>query len=100
MSSDSQYDVSKRQDVLNERLTLDGKRIRLADLQVQSTEDSPESKKHWLKRCWAACNDFLAGMYTGESCAGTHHSERRNSQAETTGSGTNDHDSPAQGKDS
>jgi hypothetical protein len=65
---------------------LDGRRIRLADLQGQVTQPAAgevsESRKHWLKRCWAACNDFLAGMYTGESCAGTPHSERGTSVKE------------------
>lgn len=62
------------------RPTLDGQRTRLSDLQSQrgdavgSGEAQPE--QHRLKRIWSACNDFLMGMYTGESCAGTPHSER------------------------
>lgn len=66
--------------------TLDGRRIRLADLQSQGTRSQPTTgdlhSQHWLKRVWAACNDFLAGMYTGESCAGTPHSERKSAHGE------------------
>ena len=68
--------------------TLDGRRIRLADLQSQVTTSQLNhgdgAKPHWLKRFWAACNDFLAGMYTGESCAGTPHSERNSLRKDIT----------------
>lgn len=64
------------------RATFDGRRTSLADLQSQTSRPGDEGEdtrfKHRLKRVWAACNDFLAGMYTGESCAGTPHSERPN----------------------
>ena len=66
---------------LQSKPTLDGRRISLADIQSQVTPFQPKqgygAKQHWFKRFWAACNDFLAGMYTGESCAGTPHSERQ-----------------------
>lgn len=84
--SDSGQDNAAIDRPLSNKPTLDGRRIRLADLQAQVTQpasgDGSEPQKHWLKRCWAACNDFLAGMYTGESCAGTPHSERGTSVKE------------------
>lgn len=68
--------------------TLDGRRIRLADLQSRATTSQlahdDGAKPHWLKRFWVACNDFLAGMYTGESCAGTPHSERNSLRKDNT----------------
>lgn len=52
--------------------TLDGRRLGLDGLKL------PEANgKTRLKRLLRRISEFLAGMYTGESCAGTPHSERK-----------------------
>lgn len=61
--------------------TFDGKRVQLGELNLPS-EPQRGGALSRLRRNLAL---FLAGMYTGESCAGTPHSERRNR------SGKNDH---------
>lgn len=53
--------------------TLDGKRVQLEELKLPSEPERAGPLRR-LRRNLAL---FLAGMYTGESCAGTPHSERR-----------------------
>jgi len=54
------------------QVTLDGKRLGLRELNM-GVEAGPGKFKRFLRRL----SEFLAGMYTGESCAGTPHSERK-----------------------
>lgn len=56
----------------NKEPTLDGKRLGMRDLNM-GVEIGPGR----LKRFFRNLSEFLAGMYTGESCAGTPHSERK-----------------------
>ena len=51
--------------------TLDGRRLGLNELNL-GVEPQRGRWQRWLY----AFSQFLAGMYTGESCAGTPHSER------------------------
>lgn len=53
--------------------TFDGKRVQLGELNLPSAPQRGGALSR-LRRNLAL---FLAGMYTGESCAGTPHSERR-----------------------
>jgi hypothetical protein len=57
--------------------TFDGKRVKLGELNL------PAEPRHtgFLQRLRRNLGLFLAGMYTGESCAGTPHSERRHRSA-------------------
>lgn len=53
--------------------TFDGRRVKLGELNLP-----PEPRRSGpLQRLRRNLALFLAGMYTGESCAGTPHSERR-----------------------
>jgi hypothetical protein len=54
--------------------TLDGKRLRLHELNLGISGDSTKDGR--IQRFFRNLSQFLAGMYTGESCAGTPHSER------------------------
>lgn len=54
------------------QLTLDGKRLGMHELNMGV--DAGPGK---LKRIFRNLSAFLAGMYSGESCAGTPHSEHR-----------------------
>lgn len=52
--------------------TLDGERLQMHELNI------PRGKgKGRLQRLISGVSQFLAGMYTGESCAGTPHKERQ-----------------------
>lgn len=52
--------------------TLDGKRLQIQNLNLVDANGNTRTKR-FLRRL----SEFLAGMYTGESCAGTPHSERK-----------------------
>ncbi|KKO12927.1 hypothetical protein LCGC14_0009440 [marine sediment metagenome] len=56
--------------------TLDGRRLGLNELNLGNT-----SGRGRFKRFLRHLSQFLAGMYTGESCAGTPHDERRSKPA-------------------
>ncbi len=60
-------------------LTLDGKRLGMHELNM-----GVEAGQGKLKRIFRNLSAFLAGMYTGESCAGTPHSEHRSQSASST----------------
>lgn len=60
--------------------TFDGKRVQLRELNLPS-EPRRGGALQRLRRNLAL---FLAGMYTGESCAGTPHSERRTRSGENS----------------
>ncbi len=62
---------NKEQDQRSEP-TMDGKRLELQDLKLPDTENRGRGGRFLRK-----LSEFLAGMYTGESCAGTPHSERK-----------------------
>lgn len=57
--------------------SLDGKRLRLHELNPGPSVD--DSNPGRIQRLLRNLSQFLAGMYTGESCAGTPHSERSKS---------------------
>lgn len=61
---------SKRDD--RSEPTMDGKRLELQDLNLPDAEGRGRARRFLRK-----LSEFLAGMYTGESCAGTPHSERK-----------------------
>jgi len=52
-------------------LTLDGKRLRIEELNIEAGDERGP-----LRRFLRNLSLFLAGMYTGESCGGTPHSHR------------------------
>lgn len=54
--------------------TLDGKRVRLDELNLGATDSDSDSGR--IRQFFRNLSQFFAGMYTGESCAGTPHSER------------------------
>jgi hypothetical protein len=64
--------------------TLDGKRLSLAELNMGIGSGAGK-----FKRFLGNLSEFLAGMYTGESCAGTPHGERK-SKSESSKSGESD----------
>jgi hypothetical protein len=53
--------------------TLDGKRLHLHELNLGTNDGSRVGR---IRQSFRNLSLFLAGMYTGESCAGTPHSER------------------------
>jgi hypothetical protein len=55
--------------------TLDGRRLDMSDLKLPLAG----GQSRW-QRVLNNVSMFLAGMYTGESCAGTPHSERSRSR--------------------
>ena len=62
---------SKPRESARREPTLYGRRIGLSELNL-----GVEPKRGRWQRWLYAFSQFLAGMYTGESCAGTPHSER------------------------
>jgi hypothetical protein len=56
--------------------TLDGRRLGISELNLPSAS----AHGRW-RRALNNLSMFLAGMYTGESCAGTPHSARKRSRA-------------------
>lgn len=67
-----------RDNAEKKQLTLDGKRLGMHELNM-GVEAGPGK----LKRIFRNLSAFLAGMYTGESCAGTPHSDHC-SQSQTS----------------
>lgn len=67
MHSDKHSDQEGRQEP-----TLDGERLRVGDLNLPRPQGEGR-----FRRLLNNLSLFLAGMYTGESCAGTPHSHRR-----------------------
>ncbi|ALO45852.1 hypothetical protein PS2015_1193 [Pseudohongiella spirulinae] len=53
--------------------TLDGKRLSIKEINL-----GVAPPRGPVRRFFYGLSQFLAGMYTGESCAGTPHSERQN----------------------
>jgi hypothetical protein len=51
--------------------TLDGKRLSIKEINLGVAHSRGP-----VRRFFYTLSQFLAGMYTGESCAGTPHSER------------------------
>lgn len=52
--------------------TLDGKRLSIKEINL-----GVAPSRGPVRRFFFSLSQFLAGMYTGESCAGTPHSERK-----------------------
>ncbi len=67
MANDKHSDDEGRQEP-----TLDGERLRVGDLNFPRRQAGGR-----LRRLLNNLSLFLAGMYTGESCAGTPHSHRQ-----------------------
>ncbi len=65
--------MSDESDKKNIEATLDGKRLRLHELNLGTDNDARVGR---IRQVFRNLSLFLAGMYTGESCAGTPHSER------------------------
>ncbi len=53
--------------------TLDGRRLRIHELNMPEVPSRPT----WWQRARRNLSLFIAGLYTGESCAGTPHRERK-----------------------
>ncbi len=59
--------------------TYDGKRLQINEINT----GAPAAGKSGLSRALRNLSLFFAGMYTGESCAGTPHSDRKKSRRES-----------------
>ncbi|MGM0633557.1 MAG: hypothetical protein ACQETO_10370 [Pseudomonadota bacterium] len=53
--------------------TLDGRRLRINELNMPEVPSRPT----WWQRVRRNLSLFIAGLYTGESCAGTPHRDRK-----------------------
>lgn len=62
--------------------TLNGRRLGINELNL-GADKGPGKRENLPRRFLRGVSLFLAGMYTGESCAGTPHSERK-SNTKTT----------------
>lgn len=56
--------------------TLNGRRLRIDELNL-GADKGPGKRENLPRRLLRGVSLFLAGMYTGESCAGTPHGERK-----------------------
>lgn len=59
--------------------TLDGKRLSIREINL-----GVAPARGPVRRFFYSLSQFLAGMYTGESCAGTPHSERKSKSPESS----------------
>lgn len=66
---------------------LNGRRLALQELNLGDSYTRGDRKSLW-QRFMRALSQFLAGMYTGESCAGTPHGEHRSDTASRKRNGT------------
>ena len=73
--------MSNESDKKDTETTLDGKRLHLHELNLGTGNGSSAGR---IRQVFRNLSLFLAGMYTGESCAGTPHSERH-SKSSTPG---------------
>lgn len=62
---------ASRNSKASQERSLDGRRLQLHELRLPEKDGRSR-----LSRALRALSEFLAGMYTGESCAGTPHESR------------------------